>query len=173
MADIAKKVHSTFVFDINMRKYYDCNGKPLDEKTSRLLFGKVREYNKAASEYSRENTVDKDANVKDFCYERIRIDKDVKGGKMRELVESGIDMLSGIAACDLDKLSLKYYWMEDDLPVTPSLSFPKKTLMEGRETVSRFHVRSDSAIHRSSLPEQEPHQTQYENNIPQHRLHKT
>lgn len=102
-----------------MRKYYDSDGKPVDKKTARLLFGKVWEYNEAASEYSRENTVDKDANVKDFCEERLQNDEDVKSEKMRELIETGIDMLSGIAACDLDKLSLKYYWMEDDLPVPP------------------------------------------------------
>jgi len=130
LTDVAKKVNSTFVYDLNLRKYYDCDGKPVDKKTSKVLFEKVWEYNEAASTYSRENVVDKDANVKQFCDERLKNDKDVKGEKMRELVDSSIDMLSGIAACDLDKMSLKYYWMEDDLPVpTP---FPVQNLMEGR-----------------------------------------
>jgi hypothetical protein len=130
LTDVAKKVNATFVYDLNLRKYYDSDGKPVDKQTSKVLFEKVWEYNEAASTYSRENTVDKDASVKQFCDERLKRDKDVKGDKMRELVESGIEMLSGIAACDLDKLSLKYYWMEDDLPV-PS-PFPSPELMVGR-----------------------------------------
>lgn len=136
LADIAKKVNSTFVVDLNMRKYYDSDGKAVDKKTTRLLFGKVWEYNKAASKYSRENTVDKDANVKDFCEECLQNDEDVKSEKMRELVETGIDMLSGIAACDLDKLSLKYYWMEDDLPVPPLI---RETKADERER-DRFSI---------------------------------
>jgi len=40
----------------------------------------------------------------------------VKSDDIRRLVASGVEMLGGIAACDLDQLSLKYYWMEQDLP---------------------------------------------------------
>ena len=38
---------------------------------------------------------------------------------MKYLVASGMEMLAEIATCDLNKLSLKYFWMEDDLPVSP------------------------------------------------------
>ena len=129
LTDVAKKVNSTFVFSLNLRKYYDCDGKPVDEETSSIVLGKVWGYHEAALDYSRENVVDKDADVKSFCDERLKRDKDIKGEKMRDLVEAGVGILSGIAACDLDKLSLKYYWMEDDLPVTPCPC----TVSDGRE----------------------------------------
>ena len=101
-----------------MRRYYDRSGKPLNTKTASFIYRKVWEYSDAASDYSRENDVDPSVSVEDFCKEKLRKDKEIKTDEMKSLVGNAVDMLSGIAACDLNKLSLKYYWMEDDLPVS-------------------------------------------------------
>jgi hypothetical protein len=65
--------------------------------------------------------VESNKSMAEFCRKRLAKDKEVKDD-MKEIVGSGIEMLAGIAACDLDKLSLKYYWMEEDLPVHPLLT---------------------------------------------------
>lgn len=107
------------VHNISMRRYYDRSGKPLKTKTAEFIYRKVWEYSFAASDFSRENDVDPRLNVEDFCQEKLNHDREIKTGEMKSLVGNAVDMLSGVAACDLDKLSLKYYWMEDDLPVFP------------------------------------------------------
>ena len=117
LSDIAEKVGSTLVHNISLRRYYDRVGKPLNSKTANFIYRKVWEYSDAASDYSRQNKVDPKLSVEDFCQEKLNKDKEIKNGEMKSLVGNAVDMLSGIAACDLDKLSLKYYWMEDDLPV--------------------------------------------------------
>jgi len=119
LTDIAKKVGSTFIDSISPRRYYDRDGKALSEETSALIYRKVWEYSDAASDYARENDVDKNESVEDFFKERLEKDKEVKGKAMKELVDYAMKMLAGVSACDLDKLSLKYFWMEDDLPVYP------------------------------------------------------
>lgn len=119
LTDIAKKVESTFVDSISLRRYYDRDGKALSDETSALIYRKVWEYSDAASDYSRENDVDKNESVEDFCKERLEKDKEVKGKAMKELVGDAMKMFANISACNLDKLSLKYFWMEDDLPVYP------------------------------------------------------
>lgn len=119
LSDIAEKVGSTLIHNISMRRYYDRTGRPLDSKTANFLYRKVWEYSDAASDYSRQEEVDPKLSVEDFCQDKLNRDKEIESGEMRSLVGNAVDMLSGIAACDLDKLSLKYYWMEDDLPVFP------------------------------------------------------
>ena len=118
MTEIAEKVGSTMVHNISMRRYYDRSGTPLKTKTAEFIYRKVWEYSDAASDLSRETNVDPRLSVEDFCQEKLNHDREIKTGEMKSLVGNAIDMLSGVAACDLDKLSLKYYWMEDDLPVS-------------------------------------------------------
>lgn len=118
LTDIAEKVGSTFIHNLSLRGYYDNKGEPLDAKVAELVYRKVWEYNEAAVEYSRENEVASSKSMAEFCRQRLSKDKEVKDDR-KEIVGSGIEMLAGIAACDLDKLSLKYYWMEEDLPVHP------------------------------------------------------
>ena len=86
------------------------------------MYRKIWEYADAAAEYSRETEVDSAKSMEDFCQKRLAKDKEVKSD-MKSIVASGIEMLAGVAACDLDKLSLKYYWMEEDLPVHPPYYF--------------------------------------------------
>lgn len=110
---------STYVYNLAARRYYNDKGKPLNAETTQIIFRKVWEYADEASGYSRENNVDKDVSVREFCQKRVQEDTELEDGELREIVGSGVEMLSGFAACDLDKLSLKYFWMEDDLPVHP------------------------------------------------------
>lgn len=121
LTDIAEKVGSTFVHNMSLRGYYDNKGEPLSSKAAGLVYQKVWEYNEAAVDYSRENEVESNKSMAEFCRKRLAKDTEVKDD-MKEIVGSGIEMLAGIAACDLDKLSLKYYWMEEDLPVHPLLT---------------------------------------------------
>jgi len=118
LTEIAEKVGSTMVHNISLRRYYDRSGTPLKTKTAEFIYRKVWEYSDAASDLSRKTDVDPRLSVEDFCQEKLNHDREIKTGEMKSLVGDAIDMLSGIAACDLDKLSLKYYWMEDDLPVS-------------------------------------------------------
>jgi hypothetical protein len=122
LTDIAEKVGSTFVHNMSLRGYYDNKGEPLSSKAAGLVYQKVWEYNEAAVDYSRENEVESNKSMAEFCRNRLAKDKEVKDD-MKEIVGSGVEMLAGIAACDLDKLSLKYYWMEEDLPVHPLLHY--------------------------------------------------
>ena len=117
LAEIAEKVGSTYVDSLNIRKYYDERGKRIDQDTCALIYNKVWEYSDAASDYSRQyNNLDPKLSMEDFCIGRLEDDDEV-AKKDKENVKSGIEMLAGVAACDLKELSLKYYWMEDDLPV--------------------------------------------------------
>jgi hypothetical protein len=161
LTDIAKKVGSTFVDSIYLRRFYDRDGEALSEEATALINRKIWEYSDAASDYSRENDVDKNESVEDFCKERLEEDQEVKGNTMKELVDSAMKMLAVIAACDLDKLSLKYFWMEDDLPVYPCPEPPEEIL--GRQTVSRFDVQSNCTVHRSSCIITESYSLQHSN----------
>jgi len=118
LSDIAAKVGSTFVHNISLRRYYDENGDPLDKKTAGFVYRKVWEYSEAAAQLSREQDVDKNLSVEDFCAKRLEKDKEIKDERLRRVTASGIRMLAEISACNLDKLSLRYFWMEDDLPVS-------------------------------------------------------
>ena len=117
LSDIANEVKSTFVYSLSLRRYIDGDGNAVDPETMGLIFAKTWEYSAAASDYSRWNDVDKNESIDDFFQQRLREDKDLKDKKMKYVVGTGLELLSSITACDLDKLSLKYYWMEDDLPV--------------------------------------------------------
>ena len=99
--------------------FYDTHGKPVSRRDAEFVYEKVFKYSGMASECSRQETIDKNVSVKDFCMENIKKDKEVKGDYIKGLITAGLEMLGGIAACDVDKLSLKYFWMEDDLPVKP------------------------------------------------------
>jgi hypothetical protein len=110
-------VGSTFVERTAFGGFFDKAGNALNEKDAAFVYEKVFTYSRMASEYSREETVDKDISVKDFCIEQLERDKEVKGDRIKGFIASGLEMLQGIAACDIDNLSLKYFWMEDDLPV--------------------------------------------------------
>lgn len=119
MAKIAKKVGSTFVEWTTFGNFFDKAGNALSERDAAFVYEKVFTYSGMASQYSREETIDKDVSVKDFCIEKLESDKEIKGDRIKGFIVSGLEMLQGIAACDIDKLSLKYFWMEDDLPVPP------------------------------------------------------
>jgi len=119
LAEIAERVGSTYVDSLNIRKYYDAHGKCIDQDTCALIYKKVWEYSDAAADYSRQcEDVDPKLSMEDFCIGRLESDKEVHK-KDKHYVKSGIEMLAGVAACNLKKVSLKYYWMEDDLPVPP------------------------------------------------------
>jgi hypothetical protein len=134
--DIAAKVGSTFVHNISLRKYYDEKGKLLDKNTAGIVYQKVWEYSDAAVELSRNEDVDKNLSVEDFCEKRLAKDEDLKDEHLKRVAASGIRMLAEISACDLDKLSLRYYWMEEDLPVTSHLS----GVTTGRPTICGFNI---------------------------------
>ena len=117
LVDIVKKAGSTVIHSILLRKYYDADGKELSKETTKLINRKVWEYYKAAMNYSRENEVHKDETVEDFCNNRLENDQEVNDEDIKKSLHSRLKMIAEIAACDLDKMSLKYFWMEDDLPV--------------------------------------------------------
>lgn len=117
IADIAEKVGSTLVNPFVLRKFFDADGKAVSQETAGLLDRKIWEYWAAASVYSRENEVDKDISLEDFCENRLNNDQDVNGKVTKALLRSSIELIGGISACELEKLSLKYFWMENDLPV--------------------------------------------------------
>ena len=117
ITDVAEKVGSTFVNPIALKKFFDDDGKAVSQETAALLDRKTWEYWEAASVYSRENEVDKDISVEDFCRNRLDNDQDVNDKATKAMFRSAIELIGGITACELDKLSLKYFWMEDDLPV--------------------------------------------------------
>jgi hypothetical protein len=120
---IAKAAGATFVpsASVGLRRYYGPNGEQTSADNSALVYQKVWEYSDAAVDYSRDYNVGSNKSMADFCSTRLTEDKDLDSDEKRHLVEDGVEMLAGIAACDLDKMSLKYYWMEEDLPVTSSL----------------------------------------------------
>jgi hypothetical protein len=89
---------------------------------ARLVYRKVSKYCDAASLFSREHSVHKDTTVQSFFDERIKQDAELMNDAIRRMVRSGVEMLGHSAGCDLDKLSLKFYWTDDDLPV--ALDYP-------------------------------------------------
>ena len=115
--DIAEKVGSTLLNTFVLKEYFDGDGKAVSQETAALLERKIWEYWEAASVYSRENEVDKDISLEDFCHNRLNNDKDVNDKVTKALLRSSIHLIGVISACALDKLSLKYFWMENDLPV--------------------------------------------------------
>ena len=117
LADIAEEVASKYVYAFALRRFYDSRGKSADDDTKSFIFKKIMEYASGASTYSRENDVDKERSLGDYCEEQLYKDEEVHNEHTRQLIASGMKMLSGMAACDIEKLSLKYYWMEEDLPV--------------------------------------------------------
>jgi hypothetical protein len=117
LAGIAEEVGSTILSSSFLRKYYDDEGVALNDETASLIYRKIWDYSKAASTYSRENDVTSGTSVEDFFRKRVEDDHEINGKEMKDLFRSALQVLSGIAACDLDKLSLKYYWMEDSVPV--------------------------------------------------------
>jgi len=117
LSDIAAKVGATFVHNISLRRYYDEKGKLLDKETAGVIYRKVWEYSDGAVNLSRQEDVDKNLSVEDYCQKRLAEDEDLTNEHLKQVAVSSIRMLAEIAACDLDKLSLRYYWMEEDLPV--------------------------------------------------------
>jgi hypothetical protein len=115
----------TVIDDTFLRNYYDADGKELSKETTGFINRKVWEYYKTAMNYSRENEVDKNDTVEDFCNSRLENDQEVKDEDMKKALRPRLKMIAEIAACDLDKMSLKYFWMEDDLPVTNILNLLK------------------------------------------------
>jgi hypothetical protein len=119
LTSIAKNVGATLIpsHRLELRRYYGPNGEQTETKESAFIYEKVWEYSDAAVEYSRENNVASNKSMLDFCNTRLAEDPDLKTDELKRLIASGVDMLGDIAACDLDKMSLRYYWMEQDLPV--------------------------------------------------------
>ena len=137
LIEIARKVGSTFVERTGFGGFFDRSGNAVSEKDAAFVYEKVFAYSGMASGYSREEKVNKDVSVKDFCVEQLERDKEVKGDGMKGLVASGLEMLAGIAACDIDKLSLKYFWMEDDLPVIDKFGHLLTFRENGRLSIRR------------------------------------
>lgn len=61
--------------------------------------------------------MDKNRNVGDFFKRLLEEDQDLENNEMKYLMTCALQMLVAYSACDLDKLSLKYLWAEDELPV--------------------------------------------------------
>ena len=96
----------------------------LNDETAKFIYHKIWNYSEAASAYSRRNEVTIGTSAEDFFRKRIEDDHELKGKEIQDLFRSALQVLSGIAACDLDKLSLKYYWMEDSVPVHSTSRWP-------------------------------------------------
>jgi hypothetical protein len=117
LAGIAEEVGSTCLSSSFLRKYYDAEGVALNDETAGLIYRKIWDYSEAASAYSRTNEVTSWTSAEDFFRKRIEDDPELKGKEMQDLFLPALQVLSGVAACELDVLSLKYYWMEDGVPV--------------------------------------------------------
>ena len=119
MTQIAKAVGATFINrkSSDLRYYFDDNGVAAGATDARLIYKKVSGYSDAALEFSREHDVHRDITVGSFFDDCIKEDPDLKTETVRCLVSNGVEMLSHSAGCDLHKLSLKFYWTDDDLPV--------------------------------------------------------
>ena len=120
MTQIANAVGATVIArkSSDLRTYFDDNGIAIGINNARLVYKKVSEYCDAALEFSREQKVHPAATVGSFFTDRIKEDADLKTETMQRMVSNGVELLSHSAACDLDKLSLKFYWTDDDLPVS-------------------------------------------------------
>ena len=120
MTQIAKVVGATLIprKSSDLRSYFDDNGVAAGATDAQLIYKKVTEYSDAALEFSREHDVHRDTTVGSFFNDCIKDDPDLKTETIRRMVSNGVEMLSHSAGCDLDKLSLKFYWTEDDLPVS-------------------------------------------------------
>jgi len=120
LTQIANAVGATFTprKSSDLRTYFDDNGVATGITNGPLIYKKVAEYSDAAVEFSREQNVNPAATARSFFEDRIKEDADLKSETMRRMVWNGVEMLSYSAACDLDKLSLKFYWTDDDLPVS-------------------------------------------------------
>jgi monoamine oxidase len=125
LTHIAKAVGATLIprKSSDQRLYFDHDGVAAGSSDSRLIYRKISEYADAALEFSREHSIDKDTTVGSFFNQRIKEDVELTTDAIRRMVSSGVEMLSHSAGCDLDKLSLKYYWTDDDLPVKPHYHF--------------------------------------------------
>ena len=120
MTQLAKVVGATFIprKSSDLRSYFDDDGVAAGSSDARLVDRKVSEYSDAAYVFSREHNVHKDTGVGSFFNERIKEDAELTTDAIRRMVSGGVEMLSHNAGCDLDKLSLKFYWTDDDLPVS-------------------------------------------------------
>lgn len=114
--DIAEKTGATLVRH-GYRTYFDNEGQLIDPQIQSVLYRKVWEYFNAAADYSRKNDVDKNRNVGDFYKGLLEEDQELKNNDMKYFVACALQVLVGYSACHLDKLSLKYLWAEDELPV--------------------------------------------------------
>jgi translation elongation factor EF-Ts len=119
LAKLAEAVHSTLIprHRSDLRIYYDQEGKATTQHESKVIYEKVSQYSDEASLYSRRNVVDKSTSVGNFYDNCITSDPALSTESIRRMVASGLENLSHSAGCDLDQLSLKYYWTDDDLPV--------------------------------------------------------
>ena len=116
LTEIAEEVGATFAYYSSLT-YYDGNGDALTSETSTLLYRKVWEYFKAASDFSRGNNVDKNRSLDEFFQSRLQEDQELEDNELRHLLRRAIQLLAGFSGCELEKLSLKYCWAEDELPV--------------------------------------------------------
>ena len=125
LSQLATTVGATLVpsQDPDSRKYLDKFGNIIRLEDQRFVFKKIWEYSDAAVSYSRMETVDDRATVQEFLTKRIDEDQEITSDGIRDLIASGLEMFSDGSGCDLDKLSLKYYWTEDDLPVFLLIAF--------------------------------------------------
>jgi len=119
LTQLVEAVQSTFIprHRSDLRVYYDQHGVSSSQSESSLIYRKVSEYSDAASLHSRTNVVDRNTSVGSFYKSMIARDTELRTQTLRRLVSNGLENLSHSAGCDLDQLSLKYYWTDDDLPV--------------------------------------------------------
>ena len=137
MTQLAKTVGATFIprQSSDLRSYFDVDGNVTSAADAQLIYRKVSEYSDAALQFSREQDVNRDTTVGSFFEKLITADADLTTERIRSLVSGGVENLSHSAGCDLDKLSLKFYWTDDDLPVTPYFHL---ALRIGRTGFPRF-----------------------------------
>ncbi len=116
LIDIAEKAGST-LSQYGSLTYFDNDAQPIDIQVQTVLYRKLWEYFDVASDYSRENDVDKNRNVGDFFKKLLEEDQELENNEMKHVMECSFQILAAYSACDLDKLSLKYLWAEAELPV--------------------------------------------------------
>jgi hypothetical protein len=114
--DIAEKAGATLA-QYGSLMYFDNSGQPIDTQVKSMIYRKAWEYFDVASDYSRKNDVDKNRSAGDFYRGLVEEDQELDNNDMKYFMTCALHMLVTYSACDLDKLSLKYMWAEDELPV--------------------------------------------------------
>lgn len=120
---IAKVTGSQLTFpDEGSQIIYTSSGEPLPPENSRLLYDCIWRYAAEAINFSTDEgeSVSPEWSMYDFCVERIREDKAL-GTELKHLALQLVELLTTFTAVDVRKQSLRYYQVEAELAVHPTL----------------------------------------------------